>query len=73
MPSINMSIRLGPMVHFEVSGENCEEIAEALKGFEVLNKTVDAMFSDLAERVYPATHGPAGKAEAKPATREKRS
>lgn len=48
-----MSIRLGPMVNFQVEGQSCAEIANALKGFEDLNKTVDAMFSDLADRVYP--------------------
>jgi hypothetical protein len=53
MPSITLSIRLGPMVQFQVEGRSCAEIAEALEGFERLNKTVDAMFSDLAERVYP--------------------
>lgn len=53
MPRINLSIRLGPMVHFEVQGENCTQVAEALEGFERLNAVVDAMFSDLAARVYP--------------------
>lgn len=53
MARINLSIRLGPMVHFEVQGESCQEIARALDGFECLNQTVDAMFSDLARRVYP--------------------
>ena len=55
MPRINMSIRLGPMVQFQIAGDNCREIAAALDGFEELNQTVDAMFSDLAERVYPET------------------
>jgi hypothetical protein len=53
MPRITVSIRLGPMVHFQVEGQSCAEIAQSLKGFEELNKTVDTMFSDLAERVYP--------------------
>lgn len=53
MARINISIRLGPMVHFEVQGENCEEIVKALAGFERLNQTVDAMFSDLGRRVFP--------------------
>jgi hypothetical protein len=53
VPRINLSIRLGPMVHFEVQGENCTQVAEALKGFEQLNVVVEAMFSDLAGRVYP--------------------
>jgi hypothetical protein len=53
VPRINLSIRLGPMVHFEVQGENCTQVAEALNGFEQLNLVVEAMFSDLAGRVYP--------------------
>jgi len=51
--NITLSIRLGPMVSFQVQGRNCGEINAALKGFEQLNRTVDAMFSDLAKRVYP--------------------
>lgn len=62
MARINLSIRLGPMVHFEVQGESCQEIAKALDGFERLNQTVDAMFSDLARRVYPEGEA-AGEAE----------
>ncbi len=50
---MTLRIRLGPLVFFEVEGENCQEISKALDGFEKLNKTVDEMFSDLAERVYP--------------------
>jgi hypothetical protein len=53
MANITLSIRLGPLVHFEIVGESCEEISRALHGFEHLNKTVGTMFSDLAERVYP--------------------
>ena len=52
VPRINLSIRLGPMVHFEVQGENCTQVAEALQGFEKLNLVVEAMFSDLDGRVY---------------------
>lgn len=48
-----MSLQLGPMVKIDIEGENCSEISEALHGFENLNKTVDAMFSDLAKRVFP--------------------
>ena len=53
MARITMSIRLGPMVRFQVEGQSCGEISEALQGFEKLNNTVDEMFSDLAERVFP--------------------
>jgi hypothetical protein len=41
------------MVHFEIQGESCTEIAKALDGFERLNVMVDTMFTDLAQRVYP--------------------
>ena len=51
--SMVLRVRLGPLVFFEVEGENCREIIEALDGFEELNRKVDAMCSDLAERVYP--------------------
>jgi hypothetical protein len=51
--NITLTIRLGPMVSFQVEGRNCTEINAALRGFEQLNRTVDAMFSDLAKRVYP--------------------
>jgi hypothetical protein len=53
MARITMSIRLGPMVRFQVEGQSCGEISDALQGFEKLNVTVDEMFSDLAGRVYP--------------------
>ena len=66
MPRINLSIRLGPMVHFEVQGENCEQVAAALEGFERLNQIVDAMFTDLAGRVYPDGEIPAAGPEHRP-------
>jgi len=50
---ITLKIRLGPLVSMEFTGENCDEISEALKGYEKMNKQLDAMCSDLAERVYP--------------------
>ena len=53
MPRIFMSLQLGPMVKIDIEGANCAEISNALVGFEQLNKTVDAMFSDLATRVFP--------------------
>lgn len=49
------------MVSFQVEGRSCTEINAALRGFEQLNRTVDAMFSDLAKRVYPDLGHP-GKA-----------
>ena len=51
--SMNLKIRLGPLVSLEIHGDNCEEIRSALEGFEKLNQQVDAMCSDLAERMYP--------------------
>jgi len=51
--SMTLRVRLGPLVFFEVEGDSCHEIAKALDGYEELNRTVDEMFSDLAERVYP--------------------
>lgn len=59
--NITLTVRLGPMVTFQVEGRNCTEINAALRGFEHLNRTVDAMFSDLAKRVYP-DGGHSGKA-----------
>lgn len=53
MPNMTLRIRLGPLVEISVDGANCREIAQALEGFEELNTRVDAMCSDLAERVYP--------------------
>jgi hypothetical protein len=61
MPRINMRIRLGPMVNFEIQGESCTEIATALEGFERLNQTIDCMFSDLAQRVYPEAERDSGE------------
>jgi len=63
MSRINLSIRLGPMVHFEVQGENCAQVADALQGFERLNEIVDTMFTDLANRVYPGGEIPAAEPE----------
>ena len=62
MPRMTLRIRLGPSVDIQVDGENCREIAKTLEGFEELNIRVDAMCSDLAERVYPE----GGRAEAPP-------
>lgn len=66
MPRISLSIRLGPMVHFDVQGENCKQVAEALKDFEQLNEIVEQMFSDLAVRVYPNGGIPATEEEQAP-------
>lgn len=54
MATMSLRIRLGPLVYFEVDGDNCAELVNALEGFEELNAKVDAMCSDLAARVYPS-------------------
>lgn len=46
-------IRLGPYVSCQIDGENCREVADALVGFEQVNERIDAMCSDLVERIYP--------------------
>jgi hypothetical protein len=61
--NIMLSIHLGSMVSVQIEGSNCTEIAEALKGFEDLNRTVGAMLSDLANLAYPDLGDP-GKASA---------
>jgi hypothetical protein len=63
MPRIVITLHLGPMVKFEIEGASCPEIAEALEGYERLNRTVDSMFSDLAQRVFP-DGAPGGEEEA---------
>lgn len=50
---MSLRIRLGPLVYVQVDGDNCAELSSALEGYEELNTKVDAMCSDLAERVYP--------------------
>jgi hypothetical protein len=50
---ITLKVRLGPLVTFEMTGQSCNELSEALKGFELLNQQIGTMCSDLAERVYP--------------------
>ena len=59
MARMSLRIRLGPLVYFQVDGDNCAELSTALEGFEELNTKVDAMCSDLAARVYP--NGGAGR------------
>jgi hypothetical protein len=54
------------MVRFDVQGDNCTEVAEALKNFEQLNQIVEHMFSDLAARVYPDGEIPAAELEGAP-------
>ncbi len=51
--SIVLRVKLGPFVTIEVTGDNCEEITEALDGYEALNKRIDNMCSDLVAHIYP--------------------
>ena len=73
MASITLSVRLGPLVRFEIEGDTCSEITEALDGFDELNKRVDAMCSDLAERVYPEGTHPCGPGDVASARQEAES
>lgn len=61
MARMSLRIRLGPLVYFQVDGDNCTELSSALEGFEELNSRVDAMCSDLAARVYPGGAPEAGE------------
>jgi hypothetical protein len=51
--SVTFRIRVGPWVFFQIDGPNCKEVASAMDGYEDLNKKIDAMFSDLAQKIYP--------------------
>lgn len=53
MANIVLRIRLGPLVSLDIDGSDCAEILKALEGYEELNKLLDELCSDLAERVYP--------------------
>jgi hypothetical protein len=53
MPSIIMKMQLGPLVSIQIEGSTCKEIAEALQGYEQLNKQVEGLCSGLADKVYP--------------------
>ena len=55
--NILLKVRIGPLVYIEIEGDNCKEVTDALKGFEELNRRIDAMCSDLADRVYPEQKG----------------
>ena len=59
--SIVLNIRLGPMVTFKIEGDNCNEILEALEGFNKLNQRIDEMCTDLGERMYPEAEEVEGK------------
>ncbi len=51
--SITLNIRLGPLVSLKIMGESCHELAHALEGYDHLNTRLNALCSDLAERIYP--------------------
>lgn len=50
--SLFLKVNLGPLVTLEVRGDNCQEISDALKGHEELNKLLNNMCSELAENIY---------------------
>jgi hypothetical protein len=60
---MTLKVWLGPLVSLDITGGNCAEITEALRGHEELNRVLDAMCSDLAERIYPEGMEPEGKDE----------
>jgi hypothetical protein len=60
---ITITLNIGPMVVLEAEGKNCEEIAEALKGWEKLNPQVEKLCTDLAERVYPEENNPSSESK----------
>jgi hypothetical protein len=51
--SITLNIRLGPLVSLKITGDSCHDLAKALEGYDHLNVKLDALCSDLAERIYP--------------------
>ena len=57
LEQVTIKLQIGPMVVIEAQGKNCEEIADALKGWEKLNPQVEKLCIDLAERVYPEETG----------------
>jgi hypothetical protein len=56
--AVNIRIRLGPLAEIEARGANCSEIAEQFRGWHELNKVVEDLCGDLAERMYPDMEGP---------------
>lgn len=66
--TIVLKVKLGPLVSIEVSGDNCEEITEALEGYNALNSRIDCMCGDMAERIYPACDSPQAEEEPKETT-----
>ena len=50
---VTLKVRLGPLVSLELTGDSVREISAALDGFEHLNRQLEALCSDLADRVYP--------------------
>ena len=48
-----MRMQLGPLVSIQIEGGNCQEISEALIGYEHLNKQIEGLCSGLADKVYP--------------------
>ncbi len=51
--SVSITIRLGPMAEITAHGQNCQEIAKQLDGWQKLNEKVEKLSADLAEKMYP--------------------
>ena len=51
--SVSITIRLGPMAEITAHGQNCQEIAKQLDGWQKLNDKVEKLSADLAQRMYP--------------------
>lgn len=64
--SIVFKMQIGPMVLIQIEGHTCQEISEALEGYERLNKQIEGMCGGLADKVYPehsGDHAPVGGAQ----------
>ena len=55
--NITLRMQIGPMVVIQIDGHSCQEISEALEGYERLNHQVEHMCSRLAEalRIFVTT------------------
>jgi hypothetical protein len=61
--NITLRMQIGPMVVIQIDGHSCQEISEALEGYERLNHQVEHMCSRLAEAAYPENGSQSPKGE----------
>jgi hypothetical protein len=61
--NITLRMQIGPMVVIQIDGHSCQEISEALEGYERLNHQVEHLCSRLAEAAYPEAGTPPPKGE----------